>query len=330
MTIDDGNGSQSRTVLAAATSVMIGIMSQAAPLLAPGSTPEAPPAVYSVGTAYDAARARLVVFGGYMNGTYLGDTWEWDGATWQRVAVPGPSARNSPALAYDAAHRQVVLFGGDTRTTGALGDTWTYDGRTWRQIATPGPPARTTHQMVYDSRRRRVVLFGGSSGSQMLGDTWEWDGERWTQMATTGPAPRTLHGLAYDTKRGRTVLFGGTSVLAPDAPSHGDTWEWDGVRWTEVKTTGPSARDHVSMAYDPVRGTTVLHGGGLGPVDPGETWAYDGTKWTRITASGPRRRYARLEFDAGSQSLLLYGGFDTQPSNELWRLRGGTWERITQ
>ena len=135
--------------------------------------------------------------------------------------------------------------------------------------------------MVYDARRHRVVLFGGASGSAMLGDTWEWDGEHWTRAASDGPSARTLHGLAYDSARGRTVLFGGTSVLAPNAPSFGDTWEWDGARWLRTDATGPSPRDHVSMGYDAARGVTVLHGGGLGEVDPGETWAYDGKTWTR-------------------------------------------------
>ena len=311
-----------RALAATALTVSSGLAIDAQP-----PAPAVPPAAYSVGTAFDTARNRLVVFGGYVNGAYAGDTWEWDGRVWTRVTSTGPIARNSPALVYDAARHQIVLFGGDTRATGALGDTWTYDGTTWRQLDVAGPPARSTHQMVYDARRHRVLLFGGASGGTMYGDTWEWDGSRWTRVATDGPSPRTLHGLAYDAGRQRVVMFGGTSVLAPNAPSYRETWEWDGRRWVLADTTGPSARDHVSMGYDAARGAVVLHGGGLGPVDPGETWLYDG-KWTRLTADGPRRRYARLEFDPRANALLLYGGFDRRPSNELWRLRGAEWERV--
>ena len=296
-------------------------------LLAAQSAPDVPPPAYSVGSAFDTDRTRLVMFGGYTRGTYSGDTWEWSGTSWTRVTSSGPTARNGPAMAYDAARRQVVLFGGDTRATGALGDTWVYDGSAWRQVEGSGPPARSTHHMVYDSRRQRVVLFGGASGSTVLGDTWEWDGTRWTQIAADGPSARTLYGLAYDSKRGRVVLFGGTSMLAPDAKSHRETWEWDGRRWTLADTTGPSARDHVAMGYDAARGAVIMHGGGLGEVDPGETWAYDGRSWRRLTASGPRRRFARLEFDPRAGGMVLYGGFDRQPSNELWRLRDSTWSR---
>jgi hypothetical protein len=83
------------------------------------------------------------------------------------------------------------------------------------------------------------------------------------------------------------------------------------------------------MGYDAARGAVIMHGGGLGDVDPGETWAYDGRSWKRLTADGPRRRYARLEYDARAQGLLLYGGFDRQPSNELWSLRDATWQRVS-
>jgi hypothetical protein len=35
--------------------------------------------------AYDPARSRIVVFGGYDGRNNLNDTWEFDGASWSRV-----------------------------------------------------------------------------------------------------------------------------------------------------------------------------------------------------------------------------------------------------
>lgn len=223
----------------------------------------APPAAYSVGAAFDAARGRLVVFGGYAGGGYVGDTWEWDGAAWSKSVQPGLSARNAQALVYDEKRGRVLLFGGDARPTGELSDTWERIGDKWRQLNGPGPTPRTTHVMVYDSRRDRVVLFGGIANGEGLGDTWEFDGEHWLRVATDGPSPRGLNAMAYDAARGRTVLFGGTPAPRPDGTSLGDTWEWDGQRWTLIDVTGPSARDHTQMVYDPVRRAVVLHGGGL-------------------------------------------------------------------
>ena len=136
--------------------------------------------------------------------------------------------------------------------------------------------------------------------------------------------------MAFDAARGRTVLFGGTSRLEPDAPSHSDTWEWDGVRWKAVDATGPSPRDHVAMDYDAVRQRVVLHGGGTGDTVPSETWTFDGMSWSRASTSGPRRRFARLGFDSRARVLLLYGGFDREPSNELWQFDGSTWTQTTR
>ena len=54
-----------------------------------------------------------VLFGGYSNGTELGDTWLWDGSRW---ALVGPSRSPSPrfvySMTYDPIQRRIVLFGG--------------------------------------------------------------------------------------------------------------------------------------------------------------------------------------------------------------------------
>jgi len=79
--------------------------------------------------AYDAARRRLVLFGGSYNGVFLGDTWEWDGATWTNVTPPtiSPPARAYARLAYDASRHVAVLFGGDG-DGGRLADGWEWNG----------------------------------------------------------------------------------------------------------------------------------------------------------------------------------------------------------
>jgi len=70
--------------------------------------------------AYDAARHRIVLFGGREN-QFLADTWEWDGVIWvQRSPLASPSPRRSHAMTYDAARQRVVLFGGSQ----GLADTW--------------------------------------------------------------------------------------------------------------------------------------------------------------------------------------------------------------
>jgi len=65
------------------------------------------------GFVYDSKRDRLVVFGGSAGpGRALGETWEYDGAAWTRVAGPAPPARQAHAMVYDARRGRTVLFGG--------------------------------------------------------------------------------------------------------------------------------------------------------------------------------------------------------------------------
>lgn len=181
--------------------------------------------------AYDAARKRVVLFGGTTDaGPWGADTWEWDGAEWTKMNDGGVSGRSAHALAYDADRKRVVLFGGlEPALAGPmginyLGDTWEWNGETWAKVADTGPMPRFDSAMAYDVSRKRVVLFGGHRHTPQLGDTWEWDGSHWTQRQNMGPSPRMRHAMVCDTDRARVVLFGGN--LWGGTPFAGDTWEW--------------------------------------------------------------------------------------------------------
>src|SRR5207249_3318430 len=53
-----------------------------------------PPARFEHSMAYDSARGRVVMFGGY-DGSYRGDTWEWDGTAWvETTPTTSPSGRS--------------------------------------------------------------------------------------------------------------------------------------------------------------------------------------------------------------------------------------------
>jgi hypothetical protein len=174
--------------------------------------------------AYDSARGRVVLFGGYGN-DYLADTWEWDGTTWaQRAPVTSPSIRYGCAMVYDNARARVVLFGGYNGAVSNpyLSETWEWDGTTWAQRApVTSPVNRSGHAMAYDSVRSLVVLFGGYNYGS-LNDTWEWDGSVWVQRTPAAVLyVRSSHSMVYDSARGRAVLFGG---LGGGALS--DTWEY--------------------------------------------------------------------------------------------------------
>jgi len=172
-----------------------------------------PPARISHALAYDAARQRIVLFGGYdpLNPAYFGDTWEWDGSNWkQRIQTDNPPARAGHALAYDAVRQHVVLFGGGAFA--ALNDTWEWDGRIWIQhTPATSPPGRTVHALVYDAARRRIVLFGGGR----FNDTWEYA----TTILVTSGSSRigSSQSLVLTAARdaGRPFLVGSSLGIGP-------------------------------------------------------------------------------------------------------------------
>jgi len=122
--------------------------------------------------AYDAARGVTVLFGGY-DGTYSGETWEWDGTAWTQRMVSGPSGRYLHAMAYDAARGVTVLFGGE-RYSQINNETWEWNGTVWTQRVLGGPSARWGHALAYDTARGVTVLVGGHSIAVGLNaETWE-------------------------------------------------------------------------------------------------------------------------------------------------------------
>lgn len=177
--------------------------------------------------AYDERRERLVLFGGYRleeNGESrrLGDTWEWDGSSWQEVSRSGPSPRNGASLAFSPRHEGVVLFGGN----GPSSESWLWNGTVWTRLPLLEPPGRFNPALARDPLSGGLLRFGGWDGERRVGDTWRLLDE-WSRLALSGPSPRNHAPAAFDGRRGRVILFGGHDGELV----FGDTWEWDGVEW---------------------------------------------------------------------------------------------------
>ncbi|MCL5098587.1 MAG: hypothetical protein M1608_13870, partial [Candidatus Omnitrophica bacterium] len=270
--------------------------------------------------AYDSARNRVVLFGGYGPKTLMGDTWEWDGSTWTQVATEGPSARAFTAMAYDSRIHLTVLFGGSDAKS-PQNDTWTWDGTQWKRLEVVGPSLRSGHSMAYNSALGVTVLFGGQSpDGAPLGDTWVFDGSRWAQVSTgsTNPEPRMRSAMAYGSSQNQTILFGGfgkDTVL-------GDTWNWDGKQWTRVANSGPPARAFHALAYDDNCDRIVLFGGGKTSASPmGDTWEWDGKNWAEKKAEGPSPRTDHaMAYDSATVQTILFGGMPTTqlPMADTW------------
>jgi hypothetical protein len=128
--------------------------------------------------AYDSARERLVLFGGYEwrsgghqpMGTTFADTWEFDGSAWsERILAPNPGARKDHFMAYDGGRSRIVLFGG------AGNDTWEYGPITGCAFAadtvefTPGDGTGDTSAAAALGAPDDQVVSLGTDGRVVLG-----------------------------------------------------------------------------------------------------------------------------------------------------------------
>ena len=246
--------------------------------------------------------------------------------------------RNAHAMAYDGNRGRVILFGGADASK-VCGDTWEWDGRKWTRVSLAGPGPRTFPAMAYDSLRKRVVLFGGNrvlfGGSpeenEFLNDTWEWDGRKWTQVNVKGPSPRAEAAMAFDSRRGRIVLFGGHNRAGEAGSRLGDTWEWDGKSWIEIKVTGPSPRNGAAEVYDSGRGKIVLFGGSTREAVSGETWEWDGEQWVENRAASTEGRFnCVMAYDGARRKVIRYGGrYSGKPVGDTWEYDGKAWKRLS-
>jgi hypothetical protein len=131
----------------------------------------------------DTNRNVVVMYGGLSS---IGDTWEWDGATWTNAnPVTQPPTVGYAGMSYDSSRKVCVLFGGRT-VAARLNETWEYDGLDWKKInTTNSPPVRYGHAQCYDSTRRVTVVFSGFDVLPYHPDTWEWTfALLWTEIRT--------------------------------------------------------------------------------------------------------------------------------------------------
>lgn len=301
---------------------------------------------------FDGQRSLALLFGGgNVNSGLLRDTWAFDPSSdaWLRLSNQ-PAARGGMALAFagppsGTASGSFVMFGG--AGSRYLADTWTYQGK-WTNVCTPeagacdcGPCPRAYHAMAFDSVRGQMVMFGGTDGTTPLGDTWvmssdmQWQRRCASACSTDGgvegsagdagacctsPPARSEHAMAFDAARGVVVLFGGMSASGP----LGDTWEWDGSRWTQRQPVhAPTARSGLAMTPAAAGIGVVAFGGtdanGL-PANP--LWTFDGVDWSPVVVAGQSpisRPFASMTYLAFSTSFL-FGGGSAGEYNDAWTL----------
>ena len=308
------------------------------PLVAIPLRDAVPPARAHHALAYDPVARRVVLTAGSTprdsgrSFEFFNDLWAFDGRRWTELPASGDRL-SGIGLVFDSRRARLVSWGGFDGSP--RGDLRVLEPDGWRAVAT-FPERRVAEPgAVYDTRRNRLVTFGGSAGrGHAYGDTWEHDGEGWHRIEAAGPPARQAHVMVFDARRGRIVVFGGMGAAAAGGqpPILGDTWEYDGTRWTRHDVAGPSPRLIAGATYDSRRGMVVLFGGSGTDGFLGDTWGWNGTEWRKLSEVGPAPRgMGQLAYDAARDRVVLFGGRRGYPNGDLadtWEWDGARWTRF--
>jgi len=259
--------------------------------------------------AYDPVSKRIVLFGGY-NGTYLNDTWTFDGTTWTQMQTPvAPPPRTNATMAFDRGTHTLLLFGGYNGSQ-YLGDTWIWNGAKsrWSQAHPAVSPKAVTGPMLFpDPVNGHVDVFGGFDGRFYQATTYQWAGSNWSKLNPSDVAyARSIAVCATDSATKTTLLFAGLADVNPN-----NTWTWDGHDWTlQSPSTQPGDRYGSPGAYDPRLQQVIVFGGGQGGADIDDTWAWDGQNWTQLfPANSPQGREGYgMVYDPVLRHIIIFGG----------------------
>ncbi|MCI4345603.1 MAG: hypothetical protein L3K07_02450, partial [Thermoplasmata archaeon] len=280
---------------------------------------------------YDAADKYVVLFGG-TNGSFLGDTWSFNGLWTHLTPATSPSNRSAAAFAYDYRDGYALLFGG-LGGSGRLGDTWKFLHGAWTHL-TPvlSPPALDNVSMVWDANDSYLLLFGGSrSASTVSGQTWSFVTGAWTQqLPPTSPAARQNVQLGYDNTNGWVVLFGGETS---GGGLFSDTWNYTRGHWTQLHPAkSPTPVFGGSFTNDSADGYLLLFGGrNSANVNQGWTWSFVNSTWTQQTPAihPSARAFAASAFLKTSNKVVLVGGARVASLNDTWTYHASVWTHLS-
>jgi hypothetical protein len=326
------------------------------------------------GMVFQKSTGKILLFGGGRSDSSsydlsgvtasLGDTWEYDPATYvwtARTVAAGPSARHDFGMVWDSSRSMAVLFAGiQLDIAGAAGvpkqDTWEWDptAGTWTERTAKGtkPGQRYAHAMAFDDTRNKVVVFGGwdiSTGGSR-NDLWDWDPTTgvWTQRLTGSesgtPAGRTYASMVADGKDARLELVAGQVAYNPYGGGgyygSGGSYGAGGSAYGYAGSYGAGG----AIGYGGAVGLPILPPL-PGPLPPGmgngttscEVWELNPATpaFTDRTPplDVPVARYGQaMAYNPSTGKTYLFGGYGTtsgQSLDDLWAWDGKTWTQVT-
>ena len=210
-------------------------------------TLDGPSARSNAAAAYDAGRGIAVVSGGARYAAdsafvVISDTWEGPSGKWHPFSGTDIEPRDHQAMVYDAGRDALLMFGG---IPAKRSEPWPSDTRElrpegWVRVATEvrhrvlephSPMTRCVGRSCClvglgphrDQARTSPSSTTPGSGRPVAGGSWRWTG------------PRALCPWDGIRRTGRLVLLYSGAAAHRNAPLT-DMWQWDGKRWTEIRS----------------------------------------------------------------------------------------------
>ena len=301
---------------------------------------------------YDAARTRMLMFGGYGRHhpvdplAYLDDVWELslNGTPhWTELFPSGqaPSGRLAGAAVFDPLRQRFVGFGG---TIGVPVDTWTLNLRgqaNWQHVSAIGAAPNGGYAMtsVYDAKGDRMLMFGGSTNDNYYGannDVWELDlhgTPTWNKVVTLGTPPQARRsGTAiWDPLRNRMVIYGGFDAISGSDQFLADTWALDFnspvPTWSQLVPAGTTPQKRASYngaVYDLIHDRMIFYGGWDGNTMLSDAefleWGASSADAAMTPSSGATPTSAHVDWDVQSATGTHAAIYRRDP--------GGAWSAL--
>lgn len=164
--------------------------------------------------AFDERAGATVLFGGVAPNpnyqTSLGDTWLFNGTSWEKMPGNGPAARRYAAFAYDPELEGCLLHGGSDDEAGrrSFGDVWLFKNNSWKQMVKKfETEPRDDHGLGYHQLAKRMVMLEGVAGKRGI---LVREAAGWKVVEAKPLHPRhQCSPLAWDAELGGLLLHGG-------------------------------------------------------------------------------------------------------------------------
>jgi hypothetical protein len=251
-----------------------------------------------------------------------------------------PTQRLRRALAGETTGRPGEQTAGAARSDGEL------EFETLSESAPLGPQARWTRRIT-----RRTAITGVALAALVAAATGTLvltPATRHPTVAALAPSPppialpsappirpsaRDDAAMAYDSADDSVILFGGLVIDSEGLNALGDTWSWDGTRWTELHpTASPPALSGALLGYDPASAGLVLIGGDISTPEgqleeTNATWTWGGSGWTAEAAAAlPASDLpTALATDNATRQLILVTTGAGCQGFETWEWGGSAW-----